>query len=460
MTADAPAALFRALALLRSPRDARPAARERLPAGMALLLRIVGGDEQALAASRGVSGASDQDLREAAIFYVQQVLFAPGADSYRVLGVDSDADDERIKEHYRWLVRWLHPDRNPDAWEAVYADRVNRAWQDLRTRDRRQRFDESRAQAPPLAVTTTRAAPSRMTDVDPGGLSRRWLRWLPHLVFAALGASAFLAVGAYYVLRWQDSELVPSPALASTESASERSTSEMEHLSPLPLQASNASAAPARIEASVDSPVAALATPATPPSASVAATVPAETHSPADSRLTGIPRAAPNAIAAAPLRQPPVPAPVHSAETSSEAVTALRSNALQPAPSLAAAPPPAAAPSEDALAEGVLSRFQQAYAAGDIGRLEQMFVSALPGRTKPASALLEYRNLFKKSVSRRLWVQDVSWIGSGDRATIIASYQSEVWFAGDRTPRHQAGDMRLDLRRLQGDWRIETVRHD
>ncbi len=56
---------------------------------MLLLIRIVAGDEHALGLAQLSTGEPGRVLREAAAFYIQQVLFAPGSSSYRVLGVDS-----------------------------------------------------------------------------------------------------------------------------------------------------------------------------------------------------------------------------------------------------------------------------------------------------------------------------------------------------------------------------------
>ena len=137
-------ALDQALALHRAPVHLDAIRRKDLPRDLQFLLRIAADDAEATAQAAQLSGESPQAVREVAIFYLQQLLFAEDSDSYRVLGVNPDAPDEQIKLHYRWLARWLHPDRNPDAWESVFADRVNLAWQDLRTPSRRQAYDASR----------------------------------------------------------------------------------------------------------------------------------------------------------------------------------------------------------------------------------------------------------------------------------------------------------------------------
>src|SRR5689334_9865555 len=87
-----------------------------LPKDLHTVLRIAAGDSETIAQSAQATEESPESLREVSIFYLQQLLFADEGDSYRVLGVNPDAPDEQIKLHYRWLARWLHPDRNPDEW--------------------------------------------------------------------------------------------------------------------------------------------------------------------------------------------------------------------------------------------------------------------------------------------------------------------------------------------------------
>src|SRR5262249_26468193 len=67
-------------------------------------------------------------LIEAARFYLQQVLFRPEADCYRILGIKPADSRETARNHMRWLLEWLHPDRNNNSWDAVYAERVLKAW--------------------------------------------------------------------------------------------------------------------------------------------------------------------------------------------------------------------------------------------------------------------------------------------------------------------------------------------
>jgi hypothetical protein len=208
MTRAAVPALTSALALRRSPRTALPEASGFLPGGVLLLIRIVAGDETAIAEAKEASAEPIEVLRDASGFYLQQILFAADANSYRVLGVNPEEEDARIREHYRWLARWLHPDRNPDAWEVVYADRVSNAWQNLRTPERRARYDEGLGEAAmpaPTPAAPVRAMPAmsmparHLGEYEPPPAPIN-LRWLPPAILGVLGAAA-LGVVFLYILR-------------------------------------------------------------------------------------------------------------------------------------------------------------------------------------------------------------------------------------------------------------------
>jgi hypothetical protein len=108
-----------------------------LPSGMLTLIRLAAGDA---ALARQVSAATGEPvdrLVEACTFYVSGVLFDADSDHFRVLGVEPTADEATLKQHFRWLLKWLHPDRDPASWVSAYADRLSVAWNTLRRADRR-----------------------------------------------------------------------------------------------------------------------------------------------------------------------------------------------------------------------------------------------------------------------------------------------------------------------------------
>ena len=122
-------ALDIALQLYRQPALARNVRRESLPPRVLSVIKIAAGSEEEIVLPADHKPEDMQEIKEAAIFFLQNCLFQSGGDSYRVLGVDHDASAEQMLAHKRWLLKWLHPDRNRNTWEAAYLQRVLTAWQ-------------------------------------------------------------------------------------------------------------------------------------------------------------------------------------------------------------------------------------------------------------------------------------------------------------------------------------------
>lgn len=184
-----------ALALQRAPGE-RFRLRERpLPEGLVQVLEIASGAPQALRDASAELGHDEQDVLEAARFYLEQVLFAtPDADAYRVLGLAPDASQDSIRTHHRWLQRWLHPDRALAGDATVFATRVNQAWSQLRTPELRHAYDVRLAEArlagasAPLPAATIHRWQQGEAEAPAHGRRSRWL------LVAALVSCAVLAV--------------------------------------------------------------------------------------------------------------------------------------------------------------------------------------------------------------------------------------------------------------------------
>jgi curved DNA-binding protein CbpA len=110
-----------------------------------MLLRIAGGEEEAITWGSLATGRTRDVVREAAAFFVEQILLYPGADSYRVLGARSDASYDELRRNMTILVRWLHPDCGRREERAVFAARVTKAWDNLKTQERRAAYDRARS---------------------------------------------------------------------------------------------------------------------------------------------------------------------------------------------------------------------------------------------------------------------------------------------------------------------------
>jgi curved DNA-binding protein CbpA len=92
----------------------------------------------------GALHATPDELLQAAISLIRQVLFSGADDHYHVLGIEQDASLEEIKKRYRLLIRLFHPDRNPEGSEStrLYAPRLNEAYNILKKPARRRAYDE------------------------------------------------------------------------------------------------------------------------------------------------------------------------------------------------------------------------------------------------------------------------------------------------------------------------------
>ena len=202
MTDDSTDALEQALALHATPGRLPMLLNRRLPREIMSVIRIAAGDAEAMASAQTRTGANQRLVVDAAVLYIQQILFKDGADSYRLLGVDADADADTVKEHYRWLMRWLHPDRHPERWEAVYSERVNRAWNSLNSPQRRRDYDaQAHALAPAMDATSTvlRQRLRRRSNVPETfpRLSPQTVHRLPAIVLGGLAFAAAIVLALF-----------------------------------------------------------------------------------------------------------------------------------------------------------------------------------------------------------------------------------------------------------------------
>ena len=139
---DRAPALKAAFDLLHFPSQVRVIRAAPLPHDLLILLRIAAGDRDTTCEATQSSGRSQEQVREAAGFFLEQILLFPDADSYRVLGVNPEATNGELRRHMALLLRWLHPDLDRQGERSVFAGRVTRAWNDLKTPERRAAYDQ------------------------------------------------------------------------------------------------------------------------------------------------------------------------------------------------------------------------------------------------------------------------------------------------------------------------------
>ncbi len=136
-------ALKLAIDLLHVPSRVRPMRSAALPRDVLILLEIAAGDADATQRASEASGRTQKVVRDAAAFFIEQILLAPGADSYRVLGGNAQTSSSDLRRNMALLLRWLHPDmeHNGSGDRSLFAGRITLAWEDLKTAERRAAYD-------------------------------------------------------------------------------------------------------------------------------------------------------------------------------------------------------------------------------------------------------------------------------------------------------------------------------
>ena len=469
MIASGTDALEQALAAYRTP-GRLPQLRNRpLPDSMLRLLRIAAGDADALAAAVQTTGESSATLIDAAVLYIQQILFAEDADSYRLLGVRADALKEQIQEHYRWLMRWLHPDRHPERWEVVYSDRVNRAWQTLSSMARRTDYDLSlvstRSEIHPQVVQAQQMRRNTLAVSGKPLLSTQLARRLPHIVLGGLGLGALLVLALLYYLREEVPIAEPTAQEAKDMLAQAPSSDQP---TPLPLNSSTRNLLHAASDAIIATPP---AKPAIVPLAAMPKLLPLPTTRVANVHTLTQPMVKP-AVARIPI------AAVVAAKTDvsgrrdrQTAAQVAGSKELHPA-AVAEDPPDTTAQSSAVLAakpaaktpraaaNAVSQSFVHAYVAGDLGAMMELFsVDAVGNRGGVDTIAQDYDKLFRETQSRDLQLERLAWTTSEDRIIGSGPFEAILRRTGASTDQHVEGWITIEARLIDGHWRIQRLIH-
>jgi curved DNA-binding protein CbpA len=198
-------ALELALALHQAPIQ-RFALRDRpLPKNIGVVLQLASGMQPQLQEAAEKVSESQETVLEAVRFFLHQVLFEPGTDAYRILGLPADADAGLIRQHHAWLQRWLHPDRRGEDWEAVFTTKVNWAWQQLRNEAAREEYDRGRLSAPPpVSEETVSGGAMPMPAWNTAEPPARRAHWLRRIAFGAL---LVLCGGLFYLAATRDDSI-------------------------------------------------------------------------------------------------------------------------------------------------------------------------------------------------------------------------------------------------------------
>ena len=115
---------------------------------MLQIIRLAAGDADSLKRAVTRSGKDPAFIRAAAIYYVENVLWADKGDHYRTLGLSASASQDDLAEHFRWLMWWLLPFLGRPAPESPFAENVLNAWLALRTPLLREHYDAAGSEGP------------------------------------------------------------------------------------------------------------------------------------------------------------------------------------------------------------------------------------------------------------------------------------------------------------------------
>jgi hypothetical protein len=205
-----PSAVISAVDLARTPILVGIMRHRPLPPDVLTLIKCAAGSTEALEQSAAAVGRDAAFVRAAAKFYIRQILWAGDADHYRVLGVGPDAPAAKMAEHLRWYMKWLHPDTaRKDAQEALAA-RVLRAWDAVKTPERRRHYDRVRSKErhhPHRTDKATRLATRRIPWIA-GPMAVGAKKWSGKQWGAAATVAAAATLALVASLNWVAS---PSP---------------------------------------------------------------------------------------------------------------------------------------------------------------------------------------------------------------------------------------------------------
>ena len=393
-----------------------------LPDGIAQLIRIAIDPASAGLSQEQREDLDDGQLQAAAAAYLKGVCLFPGSQGLRVLGLNDASDNKLILEHRRLLLKWLHPDRNPE--NRHLAERVNRAW----------------ALQKAGLIETAAAMPAQEFALveNPMAVKPRrsrfplFLAGIAVLVLGLWGLSRIPDATDYLGAEAPVAENKPNPEAALPELVDSRWGGQAPN-STAPAVAEPVSVA----EMPVQSPPA-LAPPAEPLPAAM----------PAALAKSG---AKPKTL---PERSAPAAVPV------SETAQAKITQALAAAPAESAEPPTVAAAPKLTADQGqtALQRFLQLYRAGDLDAFMAQFSRDARTNRGGRDAIREdYARLFLQSKRRELEFSQAQWqpVPGGMRFT--ADYRSKVLYHGDVLAERSSGGIDILFGLDAGQVRIASL---
>jgi hypothetical protein len=125
------AAVLHAVDAFKNPSRYRSGRDLVAPDGMLEVIKIAAGDDPTLAKVASELDEPADVISEAARHFLLLHLLDPRAQGVKMLGLNPGCSAEMVKEHKRWILKWLHPDRNPSKWESSLFAKVSTLKLDL-----------------------------------------------------------------------------------------------------------------------------------------------------------------------------------------------------------------------------------------------------------------------------------------------------------------------------------------
>lgn len=141
-------ALKVAIELFHLPSQIRAMRALPLPKGTKLLLQLAVGDADAMREAQMLSDRPQFVIRQAAIFFIEQILLDPVADEYRTLGLDDAATTNELRAHMALLLKWLHPDLSSNDHRSAMARQAIQAWKKVNSSEKLRRHPTAIARIP------------------------------------------------------------------------------------------------------------------------------------------------------------------------------------------------------------------------------------------------------------------------------------------------------------------------
>lgn len=456
---------------------------------MQLLLQVANQDSECLSEAVALTGASTQDLVDAAVHYIEHVCLQAHGNPQRILGVRADASDDTIKRQYRMLIKLFHPDRaliaQPRAEACAAA--INQAYKQIRnhhalessfTASTSNAGRQTSAPVMPSSADMAQSIPESVPFVPAAQESQARFKSVPiHYLGWGVACTVVLALLLMLDLRTAPMELTAAapdarmdktqeaaqvPAVASeqpsaatqlqqtllaytAETSSEftpgatHSTETQKNGMTAPAVASQSPTVASQTKAAAQIKADAVQPELLPPlQAKAAKTEPATTGGMPQTVLA----ATPPVQAQGQFVQPSTPV------STSVATAATVDNSLAHKATLL---------SEQHLRELVM-QFVDSYNRGDIERfaaLMQPQVRGTEGNTL-AEVREAYRKLFASSAQREIVLKDPQWDIHGSTAVGLMEYQVSIRANGSQTPASAAGRLKLEVRMVDQSAKIST----